>query len=290
MRYITNALTIDLEDWPQSVLGTQMPITDRVVRNTDRLLTLLDRFQARATFFALGKVCETFPDLLPRIVSAGHEIGTHGYGHELLDHMTPERLHVDLTRSIEIIEAQTGRRPLGYRAPAFSIRRSSLWAGPVIADTGIRYSSSVFPFAGRRYGMPDAPRFPYRWPTCDLIEFPLTTVRRFGRNFPVAGGGYLRLLPGAVLSSAIREVNRMGHPAVIYLHPYELAVNELHELKRGGWRVGWRRHLTQSLFRGRVLGRLGALFREFRFAPMAEVLGLSGRTGSGLGVVEVAGA
>lgn len=274
-RPITNALTIDLEDWPQSVLGPDMPITDCVVGNTERILRLLDRAGVRATFFALGKVCERFPDLLPRVAAAGHEIGTHGYGHELLYSITPERLRRDITRSIDIIHAQTGRRPIGYRAPAFSVTRESLWAGPVMADCGLRYSSSIFPIAGRRYGMPEARRFPHRWATCNLIEFPMTTIRRFGRNFPVAGGGYFRLLPHPLLAAAIREVNREGQPAVVYIHPYELAVTELRHLRRRGWRLSWKTYLTQSLFRGRMLGRLTALLREFRFAPMADVLGLA---------------
>lgn len=272
---ITNALTIDLEDWPQAVLGHRMPITTCVLRNTERLLTLLDRLAVRATFFALGKVCEEFPELLPTVASAGHEIATHGYGHELLFHLTPDQFRRDLARSIEIIEGQTGQRPIGYRAPAFSVTRATLWAGPIMAELGIRYSSSVFPVRARRYGIHDAPRFPYRWDTCRVIEFPLTTVRRFGRNLPVAGGGYWRLLPRPVLSAAMREVNRLGHPAVVYLHPYELAVNELAELKRRGWRIGWRTYVMQSLFRGRMRGRLSAMLQEFRFAPMAEVLGLT---------------
>lgn len=272
---ITNALTVDLEDWPQSVLGSQMPITDCVVRNADRMLALLGRFGIRATFFALGKVCEKFPQLLPTIESAGHEIASHGYGHELLYRITPKRFEWDLKRSIEIIESQIGRRPIGYRAPGFSVTHQSLWAGPIIAQLGIQYSSSIFPIAGRRYGIPNARRFPHRWNTCNLIEFPMTTVRWLGRNLPVSGGGYFRLLPGPVLSTAIREVNGQGQPAVVYLHPYELAVNELATLKRRGWRLGWRTYLTQSLFRGRMLGRLSRLFQEFSFAPMAEVLGLS---------------
>ena len=274
-RQITNALTVDLEDWPVSVLSPRMPITDCVVRNTERMLTLLDGVGVRGTFFALGKVCEKFPQLLPAIAGAGHEVGTHGYGHELLYKITPQRFREDLARSMDIVESQTGRRPIGYRAPAFSVTSNSLWAGPIMEELGIKYSSSIFPVAGRRYGIPGAKRFCHRWSSCDVVEFPLTTVRRFGRNLPVSGGGYFRLLPGFVLSGAIREVNREGQPAVVYLHPYELAVNELALLKRRGWRIGFKRYITQSLFRGRMLGRLTRLFREFEFAPMAEVLGFA---------------
>ncbi len=272
---VTNALTVDLEDWPVSVLGPGMPITDCVVRNVDRVLSLLDRLSVRATFFALGRVCERFSSILPTVASAGHEIATHGYGHELLHNITPERFEHDLQRGIEIIEAQIGRRPLGYRAPAFSIGRETLWAGPIAAKLGLKYSSSIFPIAGRRYGMPEADRFPHRWKTCDLTEFPMTTMRRFGRNFPVCGGGYLRLFPRLVASAAIREANHRGHPAVVYMHPYELAVNELADLRRAGWNVSWKTYIKQSLFRGRVRGRLSGLLQEFRFAPMAEVLGFA---------------
>ncbi len=271
---VANAMTIDLEDWAQSVLGPQTPITTRVLRNTNRMLNLLARYEVRATFFALGKVCERFPRLLPQIASAGHEIGTHGYGHELLYTMTPDRFRADLERSIDIVASQIGRKPTGYRAPAFSVTRSSMWAGPIMAELGIKYSSSIFPIARKRYGIPDAERFPHRWENCDLIEFPLTTVRRFGRNFPVAGGGYFRLLPHPVLARAIREVNGQSQPVVVYIHPYELDVNELAELRRQGWSIRWKTYINQSLFRGRIRGRLAALFQEFRFTTMAEVLGL----------------
>ena len=271
---VVNAMTVDLEDWAQAVLGPQLPITERVLKNTERILALLDEHSIRATFFALGKVCEKFPSLLPTIAAAGHEIGTHGYGHELLYRITPERFRGDLLRSMDIIEAQTGRQPIGYRAPAFSITRESRWAGPILVDAGIKYSSSIFPIAGRRYGIADAARFPHRWENCDLIEFPLSTVRRFGRNFPAAGGGYTRLLPRRMIEAAIRETNQQHRPFAIYMHPYELDVRELAELKRDGWSIAWRTFVNQSLFRSRVRPRLAGLFRAFRFASMADVLGL----------------
>ena len=272
---ITNALTVDLEDWTQSVLGPSTPITDCVVGNTERVLALLDRHRVRATFFALGKVCERFPHLLGSIASAGHEIASHGYGHELLFDLTPDEFREDLERSVDIIGSQIGRAPLGYRAPAFSITKRSLWAPPILAEMGFGYSSSVFPIDGRRYGIVDAPRAPHRWDSCDLIEFPMTTLRRWGRNIPVAGGGYLRLLPASIHAAALAEMNAAGHPGVVYLHPYELAVDELGLLRRRGWRLRWQTRLTQSLFRGCVEGRLSSMLRRFSFAPMADVLGLT---------------
>ncbi len=267
-----NAMTVDLEDWAQSVLDPGHPVTARVVDNTQRVLDLLDRHGVRATFFALGKVCERFPRLLPLIASAGHEIASHGYGHELIHRLTPRQFAEDLRRSIALIESQVGRRPVGYRAPAFSITRHSLWAGPILADHGFRYSSSIFPIAHRRYGIPDWPRTPSRWPTCDLIEFPMSTLRFLGRNWPACGGGYTRLLPGAALAHAVRQLNRREMPAVVYLHPYELAPDEVDGFSRAGIHCTWGRRLTQSLWRSRVQPRLSRLLAEFQFGTMSEAI------------------
>jgi polysaccharide deacetylase family protein (PEP-CTERM system associated) len=267
-----NAMTIDLEDWAQAVVGPDLPVTEHVLANTERVLRFLDRHRVRATFFALGKVCERFASLLPDIASAGHEIASHGYGHELVYRQTPEQFERDVQRSIEIIEAQIGRRPTGYRAPAFSITRQSTWAGPVLERLGFRYSSSIFPVRKQRYGMPDSPRFPHRWAGSELIEFPLTTLRMGGRNWPACGGGYTRLLPAAVMAHAIRRMNRDGHPAVIYLHPYELASGEVSDFVRAGTRVSSLRRLTQELWRSRVEPRLARLLGEFRFGSMSTAL------------------
>ncbi len=269
---LLNALTVDLEDWGQAVLDPSLPVTEHVVGNVERLLGLLDRRKVRATFFALGKVCERFPHLLPLVASAGHEIASHGYGHQLVYNLTPEAFEADVCRSIAIIEAQTGLRPAGYRAPAFSITRRSLWAVPILAKLGFRYSSSVFPVRKRRYGIPDAPRVPHRWPDCDLMEFPLTTLGVCGRNLPVCGGGYMRLFPFLVHAAAIRQLNAAGWPAVVYVHPYELAANEVEDFRRKGFGVSPQRRLTQSLWRSRVEGRLSNLLWRFAFGPAREAL------------------
>ena len=269
-----NALTIDLEDWAQAVLDPSLPVTDRVVDNVRRLLDFLDAHGTRATFFALGKVCELFPQILPAVARAGHEIATHGYGHERVCELTPHAFAADLGRSIAIIESQTGRRPLGYRAPMFSFTSDSLWAGPILESQGIRYSSSIFPIRGRRYGIPDWPRYPGPWPNCNLIEFPITTYRILGRNFPICGGGYTRLLPSAILARAIRSTNRRRQPAILYLHPYELAVGEVAWFAKQGFPMSHARRVTQSLWRSRVAGRVSRLLREFRFGPVSTVLGM----------------
>ncbi len=293
---VVNAFTVDLEDWAQGLLGGETPITSRVVSNVERMLALLERHNVKATFFALGKVCEKFPELLPRVAQAGHEIASHGYGHDPVYNMTPESFREDVRRSMDIIGEQSGAAPVGYRAPAFSITRRSLWAGAILAELGFKYSSSIFPIRASRYGIVGAPAFPFEWedwstarqagvpgaarkpearsPKPDLIEFPMTTLAFVGRRWPVCGGGYLRLLPTCFLKSAIRQAHRQGQPAVVYMHPYELDVSEVGELRRAGWRFGRKTALTQSLFRCFIKQRLADIFRTFKFAPLREVLGV----------------
>jgi hypothetical protein len=175
-----------------------------------------------------------------------------------------------------VIERISGVQPIGYRAPAFSIVNETLWAGPILAELGFAYSSSIFPFAGPRYGIADAPRKPHRWSDCDLWELPLPTLKVAGKNRPVCGGGYTRLLPFFLLSRAVRRLNREGVPAVLYMHPYELDVHEIRELRRAGWRIGRWIGFKQALFRSRVEGRLRALLERHSFGPAAAVLGLNG--------------
>ncbi|MBN2562888.1 MAG: DUF3473 domain-containing protein, partial [Phycisphaerae bacterium] len=144
--------------------------------------------------------------------------------------------------------------------------------GPILADLGFAYSSSVFPIRHRRYGIPAAARHIHRWKDCRLIECPPATVRLGGRNWPVAGGGYFRLLPGLVARRAIRRLNREGMPAILYIHPYELDVDGIASHRDQGVKVGLGRYLTQHLFRGRIERRLHRLCDQFRFTTMRDLL------------------
>lgn len=269
---VRNVLTIDLEDWPVAVLGPHHEITPRVVENTKRCLQILRWHRVRATFFVLGRVAERFPNLIREVHQAGHEIASHGYGHELLTHITRERFETDVRRSIEILTDLTGQRPIGYRAPAFSIGPTTRWAGPVLADLGFKYDSSIFPIRHRRYGNPDAPRRIHHWQDCRLIECPPATISCWGWKLPVAGGGYFRLLPGAVTCAAVGMLNRRRMPAILYVHPYELDTAGITLHKSNGLRVGPWRHLTQGLFRSRIERRLHRLLERFRFTTMRDLL------------------
>jgi polysaccharide deacetylase family protein (PEP-CTERM system associated) len=262
-----HALTVDVEDWPQSTLDHSLPITVRAVRNTRRLLEILRRHRVRATFFVLGLLAEQFPGLVREIAADGHEIGSHGYSHQPVFGIGPAAFARELAMSVSLLETITDQKVLGFRAPDFSINAESPWALDIIAEQGLRYDSSIFPVRTRRYGIPGAPRHPHRLAN-GLLEVPLTTLELAGRTFPVAGGGYLRLYPYAVTHWAIRRMQAEGAPAVVYLHPYELDPTELQEIE---WRVPARLRLTQGVGRRRTAAKLDRLLVDFRFGPVRDL-------------------
>ena len=229
MAEIANALTVDVEDYFQvSALAPLIRRADwdripcRVEQNVDRILDLFAEARARATFFALGWIAERYPGLVRRIVEAGHELASHGYGHLRIHEQTPSEFSQDIRRAKSLLEDLAAAEVKGYRAPSFSIGRNTLWAFDVIAEAGYRYSSSVYPVRHDLYGMPDAPRFPY-CPREELLEIPVTTAKVLNRNIPAGGGGYFRLLPYTVSRALIRRVNAIDQrPTVFYFHPWEL--------------------------------------------------------------------
>jgi polysaccharide deacetylase family protein (PEP-CTERM system associated) len=271
---LRNALTVDFEDWYH---GIEIPLSewsgfeDRIASSGTRLLDLFDGAGVKATFFVLGHLAERHPDLVREVARRGHEVATHGWSHTMIYHMTPSSFHDELKRSIELLEDLAGRPVRGHRAPYFSITERSLWAFDVMARLGIAYDSSVFPVAGYRYGIPSAPRWPYavRAAGRELMEFPITVWRLAGQNLPVAGGAYFRMFPYLVTASAFRAINRGGHPVTFYLHPWEI------DPKHPRIRLPRRIAATHYLNLGATEPRLLRLLHDFRFAPMAEVLGVA---------------
>jgi polysaccharide deacetylase family protein (PEP-CTERM system associated) len=226
---ITNAFTCDVEDYFQvSALAPHFPrdqwdsVPCRIERNVDRVLELLDGHGARGTFFTLGWIAERFPGLVRRIADAGHEVASHGYGHQRASDLTPAAFSADIRLAKAILEDITGQGITGYRAPSFSIGKANLWAHDCIAEAGYRYSSSVYPVKHDHYGIPDAPRFAWRLPN-GLVEVPITTLNMLGRNWPAGGGGFFRLLPYAVSRWQIARVNADDkRAAIFYFHPWEI--------------------------------------------------------------------
>lgn len=228
-RTITNALTIDVEDYFQvSAFAPYIARSDweqrecRVEHNVHRILGLLRQHQVKATFFTLGWIAERYPNLVRSVVAEGHELASHGYGHERASDLSQAAFSDDITRSKALLEDLSGSAVTGYRAPSFSIGAGNLWAFDSLARAGYRYSSSIYPIQHDHYGMPDSPRFAHQVRD-DLLEVPVTTLRLFNRNLPASGGGYFRLLPYALSRWMFRRVNAVdGQAAVFYFHPWEI--------------------------------------------------------------------
>ncbi len=226
-----NALSVDVEDWFQVGAFESVITRDswpslecRVERNTDAVLQLFDDADVKATFFTLGWVAERYPHLMRRIVKAGHEIASHGYGHDRVFNFTASEFAADLERSRKLIEDNSGAMVTGYRAPSFSIDQRTPWAHEILAEQGYTYSSSVAPIKHDHYGWATAPRFAFR-PVAgsDFLEIPVTTAMFGSKRLAAGGGGFFRLLPYAFSRWAIRQVNQDDlRPAVIYFHPWEI--------------------------------------------------------------------
>src|SRR5262245_21240199 len=229
---ITNALSVDVEEYfharvfQEATNGTGTRHESRVEASTDRVLALLASRGARATFFVLGQVAAAHPSLVRKIAGEGHELASHGDGHELVSRQTPQQFRDDVRRAKAVLEDITGEPILGYRAPNFSIGPAQAWAYDILMSEGFRYDSSVYPILHDSYGDRDAPRFPYtlrRKGDEPLTDFPIRTARLHGVKLPIGVGEYFRLLPRAVTRAGIRRVNVREHrPVLFYFHPWEV--------------------------------------------------------------------
>ena len=273
---IVNAMSIDVEDYFQvSAFDRVVPrsawdsMESRVSGNTTRLLDLFDEYHVHATFFVLAWVAERHPALVREIVRRGHEVASHGYGHELVYNLTPEAFRADIRRAKQVLEDAGGQPVAGYRAPSYSITAKSMWALDVLIEEGYRYDSSIFPIRHDRYGVPGSPRHPYEIERASgrIVEAPPSTVAIGPLTLPVAGGGYFRLLPYRWTERGLARLNRRERkPAVFYLHPWEIDPDQprLPADWLGRFRHYRNLHATE--------GRLRRLLRDFRFGPLRDVL------------------
>lgn len=227
-----NVFSVDVEDYFQ--VEAFSDVVDRtqwnsypcrVEANTRRILDLADRLKLRGTFFILGWVAERYPALVREIVARGHEPACHSYWHRLIYKLSPAEFREDTVRAKAVIEQAAGQPVFGYRAPSYSVTSRSLWALDILAETGFHYDSSIFPIHHDVYGIPDAPRFPFRvgTPSGELVEYPITTFRMAGgRNMPVGGGGYLRIFPFWYTRMGFHKATAENLPLIVYIHPWEV--------------------------------------------------------------------
>lgn len=240
----------------------------RVESNTDRLLELLARHDARGTFFTLGWVADRHPALIKRIAGAGHELASHGWWHYKVTALSPPAFREEIRRSKGILEEIAGAPVRGFRAPSFSIVPGTEWAFDLLLEEGYAYDSSLFPIRRPGYGYPGAPMLPHgiQRTAGRLLEFPLATAAILGLRIPAAGGGYLRQFPLGVIRHAFRQQAGRGQPGMFYIHPWELDADQPRLA------VGWLTRVRHYRGLGRTEGRLEKLLQEFRFTSVRDWL------------------
>lgn len=239
----------------------------RVEDNTRRLMDLLDESGVRGTFFILGWVAERYPGLVRDIVARGHEPACHSYWHRPIFRLTPQEFREDTARAKDVIEQAAGARVEGYRAPSFSVTARSLWALQILVELGFTFDSSVFPIHHDTYGIPDAPRAPFRanTPAGNLMEFPITTFHLpLLPNLPVGGGGYLRILPFWYTRMGLQRARAEGLPAIAYVHPWELDPEQ--PVLPGRWKSRLRHYTNLH----KTAGRLRKLLNSAPFCPFGQ--------------------
>jgi len=270
-----NALTIDVEDYFMvSAFADKVRFEDwhrhesRIERNTYRILELLAEYKVKATFFVLGWIAEHYPQLIKDISSSGHEIASHGYNHRLIYDQTPDEFRKDIRKTKKILEDITGEPVVGYRATSFSVIKETLWALDILIEEGFKYDSSIFPIHHDRYGIPEAERFPHiiKRKNGAIMEFPPSTLRILGKNIPIGGGGYLRLLPIQFTEWGMRSINKKEtRSAIVYFHPWEI---DSEQPKLNGSRVSIFRHHVNI---GKTFSKLKRLLRNFQFGTIKEI-------------------
>jgi polysaccharide deacetylase family protein (PEP-CTERM system associated) len=298
-----NALTIDVEDYFQVHAFSAVSRYDtwdryevRIERNTDRILDILEKaatskrgqdspLPIKATFFILGWIAERYPHVVRAIKKAGHEIASHGYAHQVIYNQTKDEFRSDVRRGKTILEEITGEEIIGYRAPSYSITPETLWALEILREEGFHYDSSIFPVYHDIYGLPGAPRFPFavlingkghiefseitdKTRHAALLEFPISTVKAFGANIPIAGGGYFRLFPYAVTKYGLRRINDIDkQPFIFYLHPWECDP-EQPKITGAGARSQFRHRINLNKTEHRFQRLLG----DFQFTSVRDML------------------
>lgn len=269
---VLNAITIDVEEWYQTILfnrerDNNIGITD-LLKNMCEILSLLDRYNTKATFFIVGTVAEKYPDIVKMIAEKGHEIASHGYLHRLVYRMSKQDFIKDVGLSIDILRRDAQVEILGYRAPTWSIMKYTHWAIDVLKSLGLRYDSSIYPASTHLFNCKDLKKFPYEIRN-DFIEFPPSTFQFLGYNFPFAGGTFLRFFSFNFIKNRIMEINRKEYSAMVYFHSWEFSDE--------GLRLNipkWKYFIQYGNLRS-VKVKLKLLLENFKFSSIREVLQLN---------------
>ena len=241
----------------------------RDYKNIESILSILEKYNSRATFFITGQYAEDYPDIVKNIYKEGHEIGCHGYSHEFIYNQSPEVFREETIRAKTILFDLINSEINGYRAASWSITKDSLWALDIISNAGFTYDSSIYPTKSKRYGLYSALDKPYMitFPDGDnLLEIPPQILKFGPLKLPVCGGVYLRLFPLGLNKIAIRKSNNSGIPGRVMLHPHEL------DLDPPRFKVNLEAWLVKYFRIGKVRGILENILAEYNSITYNEFL------------------
>lgn len=264
-----NLLSIDFEEWFHPEL-IKPYITNKekklsVINGIDKILDLLQKHETFATFFVVGELLEMRPELLDKILDAGHEIACHTMYHNRLDMIGYEKIFLD---EIKKFDKLTSGKSRGFRAPTFSLNKSSAWTIDTLSENGYIYDSSIVPAKTSMYGIHNAETKPYRIssssiernvPNGKMIEFPLLVTRFLGKKIP-AGGFYLRTLPMKIIKKAIKSYEKNDIPACFYVHSWELTPEFMPKISLSMKDGFITYHNIEKTF-----SRVEAIIKEFKF-------------------------
>ena len=278
-----NILSFDIEEWfiEKEFHGGRQKRYDMYDRYLDLVLDLLDERGLKATFFVVGILAESFPEVVKRIEERGHEIGCHSNRHTWLNKMSRDEVLEDTRRAIDAIEQRIGKKVKSYRAPAFSVGNANKWAFEVLAQCGIENDASVFPAFRDFGGFPD---FGNQVPTLiktsegDIKEFPITTVHLLGKDLAYSGGGYFRFFPLWFISSQMKKKEYN----VCYFHLNDLIVTEKAMMTRaeyekyfkepGTFMNRYKRHLKSNLGKKTAFLKMDRLIRSCDFVTVEQAV------------------
>jgi polysaccharide deacetylase family protein (PEP-CTERM system associated) len=267
-----HAFSVDVEDWYQSTYDAAAELSDRFQFTTFRILDALEERNVQGTFFVLGLSAEKAPHVVTEIARRGHIIQSHGYGHRSNFELDEPNFRKDVERAKKLLEDMTGNEVFGYRAPFFSVDESNWWVLDALAETGYLYDSSVFPLKTSRYGVggySPEPRVIRSARGYKLVEAPVACFHGLGYRFPCGGGGYFRLLPYWAIRRAWRQLEHVGRPGILYLHPYEYDVMEVDVYRH---QVPLLNRLHQGIGRKAFPRKIDRLLTDFTFGSMEQVL------------------
>jgi len=255
--------SVDVEDWCQSVLDNNNPVSNRVLNSTHRLLDLLEEYDQKATFFTLGNVAAKHPDLIRRIADNGHEVASHGYNHHSIFNLSPKQVREDVGKSVKILEDISGKKVIGFRAPDFSIREYLFeWYCEALAENGLKYDSSLFPMKVIKYGIEKEYSLKI-FNKYHLNEHYLSYMKVGKMKLPFFGGGYFRLTPYFMTKRLSNDLDKKR--AVFYMHPYEIDTEELASIKKEYGKIPLKWRVTQFVGRNTVENKLNRLLRDYEF-------------------------